>query len=98
MNNKSKQKLAIKNQKEGSLRPKRFVSMVVDYLNSRNYKSLNGGIYNYQKVYQVLIGRWTDENVSLAESAVMLSLKKAEIEKAKISKEIERLDQELAQV
>ena len=54
--------------------PKRLISRIVDNLNKNGLKSVNGGDYNYHKVYQVVLGRWTDSNVDLARLEVLLEI------------------------
>lgn len=51
---------------DNPLMPKRIVNKIVTYLNNAGKKSVNGGDYNYHKVYQVLNKRWSDIEVEIA--------------------------------
>ena len=53
-------------------KPKRVINKVVDRLNGKGIKSLNGKEYNYMKVWQVIKGRWDDINVSIAHKEVLI--------------------------
>jgi len=86
MINKSKQ---IDNENyQAVIPPKRLISRIVDNLNKKCLKSVNGGEYNYHKVYQVILGRWSDSNVDLARLEVLL-------ETAEQEKRIIKLTQQL---
>lgn len=58
--------------------PKRLIAKVVDNLNKKGLKSVNGGDYNYHKVYQVISGRWNDLNVDAARLEILLEIMEQE--------------------
>jgi bacteriocin-like protein len=55
---------------------------VVKRLNEKNLKSVNGGEYNYTKVWQVLRGRWADIQVEIAYEEIMKE-ERSQIQKLK---------------
>ena len=65
-----------------------MVSRIIKRLNEQGIKSQNGGDYNYHKVYQIINGRYKDNNVSIARAEILLEDKAQE-------ERLKRLEEEL---
>lgn len=66
-----------------------MVSRIIRRLSEHGIKSQNGGDYNYHKVYQVLNGRYKDNNVSIARAEIMLEDKAQEERLKRLEEELE---------
>ena len=66
-----------------------MVSRIIKRLSEQGVKSQNGGDYNYHKVYQVLNGRYKDNNVSIARAEILLEDKAQEERLKQLEEELQ---------